>query len=69
MGQQTLRVPDCMVCPFTEPAWDCVHEAVPIVTGCFRLFVGRLGQAYMAGYNCNTEEELQQVCGQRMFRR
>ncbi|KAL0056457.1 hypothetical protein WJX82_011547 [Trebouxia sp. C0006] len=29
---------------------------------------GRLGQAYTAGYNCNTEEELQQVCGLRMFR-
>lgn len=29
---------------------------------------GRLGQAYTAGYNCNTEEELQQVCGVRMFR-
>lgn len=29
---------------------------------------GRLGQAYVAGYNCNTEEELQQVCGFRSFR-
>lgn len=48
-----------------------VFSAVAIVP-CPQAFVymsaGRLGQAYVAGYNCNTEEELQQVCGFRSFR-
>lgn len=43
-----------------------------LTVGAFDLFavvgcrVGRLGQAYLDGYNCNNEEELQRVCGVRL---
>lgn len=46
--------------------WTVVHASSTGIDSADDNCAGRLGQAYTAGYNCNTEEELQQVCGVRM---